>query len=168
MGAIRPMATATNLPAATQKKEELPILETSQAAALLRRQIPNRCGVLAYKKGMTAVFGPNGEHLPCTVLQFDRPQVMTVKTVDVHGYYAVQVGSGVRNARNVTKPMLGHFSKCGVSPKKHVAEFRVREKDGLLEPGTVISPTWFVEGQHVDVWAKCKGKGFQGVRPYCD
>lgn len=87
---------------------------------------------------------------------------MTVKTPEVHGYYAVQIGSGYRHPSNVTKPMLGHFAKCEVSPKQDVVEFMVRNEKGLLEPGTILSPKWFAVGQYVDVWAKNKGKGFQG------
>lgn len=147
----------------TQEKTHGYLLETSKAAALLRKQLPLRAGVLATKIGMTAIYHPSGERVPCTVLQLDRPQVMGHKTAEQHGYWAVQIGSGHRPARNITKPMLGHFNACAVCPKTEIAEFRVKGKEGLLPPGTLLKPDHFSVGQYVDVRATCKGKGFAGV-----
>lgn len=139
------------------------LLAASKAAALLRRRVPERVGALAIKKGMTAVYLPNGQRIPVTVLQLDRVQVMAVKTPKGHGYSALQVGLGWRNPKNITKPMLGHFEACGVAPKKAIKEFRVKDTTGLLNSATVIGAGHFVEGQYVDVQANCKGKGFAGV-----
>ncbi|KAF8474956.1 translation protein [Kalaharituber pfeilii] len=146
----------------SQEKTYGYLLESSQAAALLRKQLPARTGVIATKKGMTAIYQPSGERIPCTVLQLDRVEVMGVKTVKEHGYWAVQVGAGWRHPRNATKPMLGHFAACGVSPKEEVHEFRVSGEKGLLPAGTLLKPDHFKEGQYVDVRANCKGKGFAG------
>lgn len=112
---------------------------------------------------MTAFFQPNGQRTACTVLQLEQLQVISHKTADIHGYWAVQVGSGYKSPRNITKPMLGHFHKYRVSPKKEVAEFRVKGRDGLLPVGTLIEPDHFTVGQYVDVRSDCKGKGFAGV-----
>lgn len=149
----------------SQEKTDGYLLESSQAAALLRKQLPQRTGVLAIKQGMTALFQPTGERIPCTVLQLDRVQVMGVKTVQRHGYWAVQVGLGYKKPENTKKPMLGHFHVSGVSPKSDIAEFRVKGEEGLLPAGTILKPDHFTEGQYVDVRANCKGKGFAGVRP---
>ncbi|KAF3905806.1 hypothetical protein AA313_de0205431 [Arthrobotrys entomopaga] len=140
----------------------LPLLESSPVAALLRRRDPFRTGVIARKKGMTAFFDAKGVRTPCTVLQIDRCQVMSNKTRQEHGYFAVQVGAGERNPKNVTKPMLGHFSACKTSPKQVVKEFRIRDARGLMQPGSQLKANWFRKGQLVDVRAKCKGKGFAG------
>ncbi|KAF3907233.1 hypothetical protein ABW20_dc0103164 [Dactylellina cionopaga] len=140
----------------------LPLLESSKVAALMRRRDPFRTGVIARKKGMTAVFDAKGLRTPCTVLQIDRCQVMSVKTRQDHGYWAVQVGAGERHPGNVTKPMLGHFAVCGTSPKQVVKEFRIRDERGLMKPGTLLKANWFRKGQLVDIRAKCKGKGFAG------
>ncbi|KAI5784571.1 mitochondrial 54S ribosomal protein YmL9 [Geopyxis carbonaria] len=138
------------------------LLEASRAAALQRRQLPARTGALAYKKGMTAVFRETGERIPCTVLQLDRVQVTAVKDRALHGYWAVQVGLGWRNPKNVTRPLLGHYETCGVAPKKTLCEFRVQDQEGLLQPGTTIKADHFHVGQYVDVRAISKGKGFAG------
>ncbi|KIW13376.1 50S ribosomal protein L3 [Exophiala spinifera] len=143
-----------------------PLLSTP-AAAFERRlasdTLPLRTGALAIKKGMTAVYDvESGRRLPCTVLQLDQNQVVSHKTRRRHGYYAVCVGCGSQNTKNVTKPMLGHFSVQGVSPKRYQREFRVRGPEGLLPVGQEIRANWFIEGQFVDTRSNCKGKGFAG------
>ena len=110
-------------------------------------------------------YRPDGQRTAGTVLQLDRPEVISHKTAGVHGYWAVQVGSGYKSPKNITKPMLGHFHKYEVSPKEEVAEFRVKGVDGLLPVGTLLKPDHFTVGQYVDVHSDCKGKGFAGVGP---
>lgn len=103
-----------------------------------------------------------GKRTPCTILQFDRVEVVSHKTVKRHGYYAVQVGAGWKHPSNVTRPLLGHFTGAGVSPKRYLAEFRVKSEEGLVKVGSSIGPDWFLEGQFVDARANCRGMGFEG------
>jgi large subunit ribosomal protein L3 len=148
-----------------QKTAGLPVLSQSPAAALARKDftLPLRTGALATKKGMTALYDPEtGKRTPCTVLQLDRVQVVSHKTREKHGYYAVQIGSGWKRPSNVTRPELGHFSGNRVSPKRFVAEFRVKDEKGLLAVGQSIGPEWFLEGQFVDTRSDCRGMGFAG------
>lgn len=84
---------------------------------------------------MTALWDAKGNRLPVTILQISRAQVVSVKTLPKHGYWAVQIGIGLRSPRNVTKSMLGHFAAAGVAPKQNVGEFRVRDESGLLPVG---------------------------------
>ncbi|KAL8831272.1 MAG: hypothetical protein Q9191_000961 [Dirinaria sp. TL-2023a] len=93
----------------------------------------------------------------------DRVQVVAHKTLRENGYYAVQVGIGWRHHTNVTRPMLGYYAQSAVSPKKHLVEFRVRDKRGLLGIGESIGASWFQEGQYIDAKANCRGMGFAGV-----
>lgn len=148
-----------------QQSAGLPTLSMSPAAALKRKAftLPLRSGALAVKKGMTALYDPvTGKRTPCTVLQLDRVQVVANKTKARNGYYAVQVGAGWKHPSVLSKPLLGHFSTAGLSPKRFVSEFRVKNDDGLLKIGQSIVPDWFIEGQYVDARANCKGKGFAG------
>ena len=148
-----------------QQSAGLPVLENSSTAALARKDftLPLRTGALATKKGMTALYDPeSGKRTPCTVLQLDRVQVISHKTREKHGYYAVQVGSGWRHPSNVTRPVLGHFAENGVSPKRFVTEFRVKNEKGLLSIGQSIGPEWFLEGQFVDTRSDCRGMGWAG------
>ena len=143
----------------------LPRLETSIDAALERRRAstPLRTGALAIKRGMSAFYDPDtGHRHACTIVQMDRVQVVSHKRRPTSAYWAVQMGAGHKLASNVTRPMLGHFSENGVSPKRHLVEFKVSGRRGLLKIGTVISAGWFKEGQYIDAKANCKGKGFAG------
>lgn len=112
---------------------------------------------------MTALYdAETGIRTPCTVLQLDRVQVVSHKTREKHGYFAVQMGAGWKHPDNVTRPLLGHFTGEGVSPKRYVTEFRVKDEAGLLAVGESIGPEWFLEGQYVDTRSDCRGMGFAG------
>ena len=125
--------------------------------------MPLRTGALGYKKGMTAIYDPEtGRRHACTVVQMDRVQVVAHKTRQRNGYFAVQVGCGWKHPSNVTRPLLGHFAEHGVSPKRHLVEFKVRDERGLLRVGEMIGASWFQEGQFVDARANCRGMGFAG------
>lgn len=144
-----------------------PALGSSSTAALERKahSTPLRTGLLAIKKGMTSLYdAETGKRTACTVLQFDRNQVVAHKRRDQHGYWAVQIGAGQKEARNVTRPMLGHFAGAGVAPKRWVAEFRVKGEEGLqVGVGESVGAGWFREGQWVDVRGVGRGMGFAGV-----
>ncbi len=121
-----------------------------------------RTGLIAKKLGMSRIFEANGVHVPVTVLSVDGLKVVAVKTAEKDGYTAVQLGTGAVKAKNVSKPMKGHFAKANVEPKKKLGEFRVSE-DCLLSVGNELSVEHFVPGQYVDVCATSIGKGFAGV-----
>ncbi|KXX80790.1 hypothetical protein MMYC01_202920 [Madurella mycetomatis] len=147
-----------------QVTQGLPAPTTGPAAALKRKErtTPVRAGVLATKKGMTAFMGRTGARIPCTVLQLDRVQTVLNKTRPQHGYWAVQVGMGERLPGNVGAPMLGYFEAKGIAPKQVLAEFRVRDRSGLLPVGVHLLPDWFYVGQRVDVRSNSRGMGFAG------
>ena len=121
-----------------------------------------RTGLIAKKLGMSRIFEANGVHVPVTVLSVDGLKVVAVKTMEKDGYTAVQLGTGAVKAKNVSKPMKGHFAKANVEPKKKLGEFRVSE-DCLLSVGNELSVEHFVPGQYVDVCATSIGKGFAGA-----
>src|SRR6266508_4574258 len=109
-----------------------------------------RSGVIAQKVGMTRVFTDAGEHVPVTVLRLANCQVVAHRTKDKNGYVALQLGSGTRKPKNLTKADRGHFAVAKVEPKRKVAEFRVDESDLI------------VVGEFVDVTGTSIGKGFAG------
>lgn len=144
-------------------KSEAPILFSSPIAVHERRRLRNRVGLLAYKRGMIPWYEPSGAHYACTLLEVDRCQVTDVKSFEKHGYNAIQLGCGAIATKNATRPMLGHFARSKVAPKRHIAEFQVRSSSGLLPLGTELSADHLLPGQFVDIQARTKGKGFQGV-----
>ena len=121
-----------------------------------------RTGVIAKKVGMTRLFQEDGRHVPVTVLALEDNQVVSVRTTDVDGYVAVQLGAGEAKQKNVAKPQREHFAKAQVPLKQRVAEFRVAD-DAVLEVGATIAASHFVPGQLVDVAGHTQGKGFQGA-----
>ena len=143
-----------------------PALNSTSRAALARKAVttPLRTGLLAQKRGMTAIFDPEtGKRTACTVLQLDRNEVVAHKTREKNGYWAVQVGAGHKLIQNTTKPMLGHFATAGVEPKRWVMEFKVKGKEGLSVPvGETMGASWFTVGQFVDVKGISRGMGFEG------
>jgi large subunit ribosomal protein L3 len=121
-----------------------------------------RSGVIAQKVGMTRVFTETGEHVPVTVLRLANCQVVAHRTEEKGGYVALQLGSGGRKVKNVSKAERGHFAIAKVEPKRKLAEFRVSE-DGLIPVGAEITADHFVVGQYVDVTGTSIGKGFAGA-----
>jgi large subunit ribosomal protein L3 len=121
-----------------------------------------RSGVIAQKVGMTRVFTETGEHVPVTVLRLANCQVVAHRTKENGGYVALQLGSGGRKVKNVSKAERGHFAVAKVEPKRKLAEFRVSE-DGLIPVGAEITADHFVVGQYVDVTGTSIGKGFAGA-----
>jgi large subunit ribosomal protein L3 len=120
-----------------------------------------RSGVIAQKIGMSRVFTEAGAHVPVTVLRLANCQVVAHRTMEKNGYVALQLGSGTRKVKNVTKAERGNFAIAKVEPKRKVAEFRVSE-DALIPVGAEITADHFVPGQYVDVTGTSIGKGFAG------
>ncbi|KAL5529695.1 hypothetical protein ACEPAG_5680 [Sanghuangporus baumii] len=123
-----------------------------------------RTGVIARKRGMTAMWDQHGARSPVTVLQLEDCQVTAnVRAVrkDKSEYHAVQVGASDRPERTTTNAMRGHFRRAGVPTKYIVKEFPVTP-DAHVPVGTTLSALHFVPGQYVDVVANSIGKGFQG------
>ncbi|MBY6002501.1 50S ribosomal protein L3 [Salipiger bermudensis] len=121
-----------------------------------------RSGVIAKKVGMTRLFLEDGKQVPVTVLQLDGCQVVAQRTSDKDGYTAVQLGAGSIKAKNVSKPMRGHFAVAKVEPKRKIAEFRV-DAENLIGVGEEITADHYFEGQYVDVSGTTIGKGFAGA-----
>ena len=120
-----------------------------------------RSGVIAQKVGMTRLFTEAGSHVPVTVLRLAQCQVVAHRTKDKDGYVAMQLGSGQRKVKNVSKAERGRFAVAKVEPKRKIAEFRVEEKE-LIPVGSEITADHFVVGQFVDVTGTSIGKGFAG------
>ena len=114
-------------------------------------------GILGTKVGMTQVW--QGDRLvPVTVLLAGPCPVVQRKTPATDGYSAVQLGWFDKSEKAVNKPLAGHFKKAGVTPTRHLVEFRDFEPDG--EKVTVET---FAAGEKVDVTATSKGRGTAGV-----
>jgi large subunit ribosomal protein L3 len=118
-------------------------------------------GLIGKKIGMTSIFDASGKNMPCTVLEVGPCVVTQVRTEEVDGYSALQLGFDDKTEKSATKADLGHAKKAGTSVKRKVAEFRGFDEEYKL--GDTITVEHFSEGEFVDVTGTSKGKGFQGV-----
>jgi len=118
-------------------------------------------GLIGRKIGMTSIFDENGKNIPCTVIQAGPCVVTQVRTEEVDGYSALQLGFDDKADNRANKAEQGHFKKAGSAPKKKVVEFR--DFEGEYKLGDTIGVDLFNEGEFVDVIGTSKGKGFQGV-----
>ena len=110
---------------------------------------------------MTSVFSAEGKNIPCTVIEAGPCVVTQVKTADNDGYDAIQLGFVDKKDKHTPNAEQGHFKKAGVSPKRHLAEFKGFGNDYKL--GSEITVDLFNDAVYVDVIGTSKGKGFQGV-----
>lgn len=118
-------------------------------------------GLIGKKVGMTSIFDENGKNIPCTVVEAGPCVVTQVRTLEVDGYEALQLGFDDKAEKRANKAELGHFAKADTAVKKKVVEFQGFEENYKL--GDAITVELFTEGEFVDVTGISKGKGFQGV-----
>ncbi|MCL4126419.1 UNVERIFIED_CONTAM: hypothetical protein GTU68_026535 [Idotea baltica] len=118
-------------------------------------------GLIGRKIGMTSIFDDNGKNIPCTVIEAGPCVVTQVRTKEVDGYEALQLGFDDKAEKQTTKALKGHFKKAGTTAKSRVAEFQGFDEEYKL--GDSITVGHFKEGEFVDVSGTSKGKGFQGV-----
>ncbi len=117
--------------------------------------------ILGKKLGMTQIFTEEGDVVPVTVIEAGPETVIQIKTREIDGYEAVQVGFEDQKPQRVNKPMTGHYQKNGIPVKKHLAEFRTAEGEHY-EIGDTITVAAFEEGKRLDITGTSKGKGTQG------
>ena len=115
--------------------------------------------LIGKKIGMTQIFDEKGNVVPVTVVEAGPCTVVMKKTIENDGYEAVQLGFGDVKVQRVNKPMMGHFKKADVAPKKTLKEFKL---EGELNVGDILKADVFAAGDKVDVAGTSKGKGTAG------
>ena len=70
-------------------------------------------GLIGKKIGMTSIFDENGKNMPCTVIKAGPCVVTQVRTEEVDGYKALQLGFDDKTEKNATKAEIGHAKKAG-------------------------------------------------------
>jgi large subunit ribosomal protein L3 len=119
-------------------------------------------GILGTKLGMTQVFDENNRVVPVTVVRAGPCVVTQIRTQEADGYTAVQLAYGAVDPRRVNKPKTGHFSKAGVTPRRHLFELRTSDANEY-QLGQEVTAEVFETGAVVDVVGTSKGKGTAGV-----
>ncbi len=118
-------------------------------------------GLLGKKIGMTSLYDDSGKNLPCTVIKAGPCSVTQVRTKEVDGYEALQLGFDDKSDKNTSKALKKHFEKAGTGVKSLVSEFKFDSDE--LKLGDEVKADIFEEGDFVDISGNSKGKGFQGV-----
>ena len=129
---------------------------------------------------MTQVYDESGQVVPVTVVAAGPCRVLQVRTPEVDGYSAVQLGYLDKPRRLASRSQRGQVArldskrsksrsaagieltaKPNCEPKRFVREIR----DGVveLEVGGEVSVDAFADIASVDVTATSKGRGFAGV-----
>ncbi len=120
--------------------------------------------LITRKVGMSSTISEDGTVTAVTLLSASPCVITQLKSEEVDGYTAVQVG--FEGQKRVAKPQQNHFKKAGddVSPKV-VREFRVSPEDMPedLTVGSTLTAEVFSVGDVVDVVGTSKGKGYAGT-----
>ena len=119
-------------------------------------------GIIGKKLGMTQIFMEDGSVIPVTVIEAGPYPVTQKKTTETDGYEAVQLAFEDIREKLVNKPAAGHFKKAGVSPKRHLKEFRL-ENTAEMNVGDVVAADTFASGDKVDITGITKGHGYSGT-----
>ena len=122
----------------------------------------NKKGILGEKLGMTQVWDENNRVVPVTVVKAGPCVVTQIRTPENDGYSGVQIAFGQIDPRKVTQPMLGHFAKAGVTPRRHLLELRFDDASAYTL-GQEMGADTFEVGSNIDITGVTKGKGFAGV-----
>ncbi len=115
-------------------------------------------GILGRKLGMSQVFEKDGTAVAVTIIETAKSTVVQVKTRELDGYEAVQLGFGQRKRLN--SPQKGHMK--GLGQFRYLREFRVDDIQNW-EVGQKVGCEVFQAGDLVDVSGSSKGHGFAGV-----
>jgi large subunit ribosomal protein L3 len=123
-------------------------------------------GLIGKKIGMSRVFFDDGKIVPVTIIKIDdNLKITQIKIKDTNDIYnAIQITSGTKKIKNVSKPLRGHYNKAKVQPGIGLWEFRTnKEEVNNRKLGELVSIDIFNKGQKLDIKGISKGKGFSGV-----
>lgn len=111
---------------------------------------------------MTQVYDSDNCLVPVTVVEAGPCPVVQVKTEEIDGYNAIQLGFSPQKESRLSKGENGHLKKAEVGPVSQLREVRA-EGAPTERAGEVLTVSLFSAGDSIDVVGVTKGKGFQGV-----
>jgi len=116
--------------------------------------------LLGKKVGMTRVYDEAGRLIPVTVIEAGPCPVTQVKTREVDGYNAIQLGYDDVKVSRQKQPQVGHTAKANATPKRFVKEWRLAEKaEPEQQLGDSVTVAIFAETKYVDVVARARARG---------
>ncbi len=116
-------------------------------------------GILGVKKEMTQIFDKDGNATACTIVDVSEAVIVGKRTEEKDGYNALVLGYGKKkNPSDIEKK---NFKDLKFVPM-YIKEVRMDELEDC-KVGDEVKLDDFKVGDKVNVSAKTKGKGFQGV-----
>ena len=132
-------------------------------------------GLLGCKVGMTQVYDSTGAEVPVTVVKAGPCALLQVRTMEVDGYEAIQLGFGAKPRRLCSQSESGRVTGLlaglvkasvlgdGDASFRFIREFRVEPGEPRQAVGDILTVGVFSSVAHVDVTGVSKGRGFAGV-----
>ena len=120
-------------------------------------------GILGNKIGMTQIVDESGNMVPVTILRAGPCIITQIKTSEIHGYNAVQLGHNQTLAKNLTKPQIGHLKKIKAPLLSYLQEYQIADSKPF-SLGQTITVNIFKQGNLVNITGKSIGKGFSGLQ----
>lgn len=132
--------------------------------------------LLGTKLGMTQLFDTDGNVARVTLIEAGPCVVTQIKTDEIDGYQAVQLGFGT--AKHQPMPQAGHLKAAAANSNfmrevrfgriqdshPHAKSLNAAEAEALaMKAGDKIDASVFEVGDAIQVTGTSKGKGFAGV-----
>lgn len=118
--------------------------------------------IIGKKTLQAQAFLTDGTRVPVTFIEVEDNVILSVRSVDTHGYNAVQLGYG--NRKKSSKSLMGHAKKANLKASPLVIKEARLESNENFNVGDMISAdNIFKRGDIIKVTGLSKGKGFAGV-----
>ena len=119
-------------------------------------------GILGTKLGMTQIFDESGLAIPVTIIKAGPCTVTQIKTKEIHGYNAIQIGYKEINQNKLTRSQLGHLKINSIEALKYLKEIKIKSPENI-NIGNSLTVDTFKIGSKVNISGKTIGKGFAGT-----
>ena len=80
-------------------------------------------GLIGKKQAMTRIFTPEGDAFAVSVVSVNPNIITQIKSEEVDGYSSIQVTTGQKKDKHLSKPLSGHYNKRSVNPGDGLWEF---------------------------------------------
>lgn len=120
-------------------------------------------GLLGKKIGMTQIFDNIGHTIPVTILQIGPCFITQIKTIEKHGYNAIQIGYNIIEQDKLKKSEIGHLIKSKIPILKYLKEFKI-DTSKEFHIGEQIHLQDLQIGDYLDIQGHSIGKGFTGYQ----
>lgn len=116
-------------------------------------------------KGVNSQTFIEGFRIPVTKVTAGPCVVTQIKKMEPDGYWAVQLGFGLRRVKNTSKSLQGHLKETSKESKfpRNLREVRLDREPEFRIGDTINAADIFKAGDVIAVTGVSKGKGFAGV-----